>query len=203
MTVGQQIPWEIFEGCPVLLTDEHGCLIQCNRSADTLFDGQLTPRLGNRCWETVGFLTPHGARFCRSSCPVQRAARAGKTLGRQRVAMPREDRDPLDLELLTFLMPSGRGGRRAVLHLALVDETRTSRAPGPFGPGAWNTPHLRRLTPREREILGFLSQGAETRVIASELCISPTTVRNHVQHILSKLEVHGRLEAILALQRQP
>ena len=23
MTVGQQIPWEIFEGCPVLLTDEH------------------------------------------------------------------------------------------------------------------------------------------------------------------------------------
>ena len=59
---------------------------------------------------------------------------------------------------------------------------------------------IERLTHREREILRLLSRGLGTRVIAARLCISPTTVRNHVQHILSKLEVHGRLEAILALR---
>jgi two-component system response regulator DesR len=60
---------------------------------------------------------------------------------------------------------------------------------------------LRRLTPREEEILELLASGRNTSAIASRLCISQTTVRNHVQHILAKLGVHGRLEAILALFR--
>jgi DNA-binding CsgD family transcriptional regulator len=186
-----------------LLTDAHGRLIQCNEAADALFEGRLSSCLGKPCWETTGFRTRHGARFCGVSCPVQRAARAGKVLGRQRVTLPRADKDPLDVELLSFLMPSGGRARRAVLHLVLTDKARTARAPGPFDPDAWNAPRFSRLTPREREILSLLSRGVETRVIAAKLCISPTTVRNHVQHILSKLEVHGRLEAILALQRQP
>jgi len=118
------------------------------------------------------------------------------------VVLPQDDGDPLDIELLSFLMPSGRHARRAVLHLVLADMPRRTRAPGAFDPDAWNAPRFSRLTPREREILSMLSRGAETRVIAAKLCISPTTVRNHVQHILNKLEVHGRLEAILALQRR-
>jgi DNA-binding NarL/FixJ family response regulator len=60
---------------------------------------------------------------------------------------------------------------------------------------------LRRLTPREKEILDLLASGWSTSAIASKLYISQATVRNHVQHILAKLGVHGRLEAILALFR--
>ncbi len=58
------------------------------------------------------------------------------------------------------------------------------------------------LTPREMEILGLLAQGLGTEDIASELCISRVTVRNHVQNILAKLGVHSRIEAVaLALRR--
>lgn len=51
------------------------------------------------------------------------------------------------------------------------------------------------LTPREREVLGLLVDGANSARIAAELRISPNTVRTHVQSILTKLQVHTRLEA--------
>jgi two-component system nitrate/nitrite response regulator NarL len=52
-----------------------------------------------------------------------------------------------------------------------------------------------RLTKREREVLELLATGATNEVIAERLVISPQTARTHVQSILSKLDVHSRLEA--------
>ena len=43
--------------------------------------------------------------------------------------------------------------------------------------------------------------GATTTTIAEKLFISPTTVRNHIQNIFSKLQVHTRLEAVAYVNR--
>jgi DNA-binding NarL/FixJ family response regulator len=51
------------------------------------------------------------------------------------------------------------------------------------------------LTAREIEVLQLLAEGASSREIAERLGVSPNTVRTHVQGILSKLQVHSRLEA--------
>lgn len=51
------------------------------------------------------------------------------------------------------------------------------------------------LTPREREVLALLVQGAGSEAIAAKLCVSLNTVRTHVQSILTKLQVRSRLEA--------
>lgn len=51
------------------------------------------------------------------------------------------------------------------------------------------------LTPREREVLTLLVEGANGKVAASKMGISSNTVRTHVQNILTKLQVHSRLEA--------
>jgi two-component system, NarL family, nitrate/nitrite response regulator NarL len=51
------------------------------------------------------------------------------------------------------------------------------------------------LSPRELEVLSLLVQGANGRTVASTLNISLNTVRTHVQNILTKLQVHSRLEA--------
>jgi two-component system, NarL family, nitrate/nitrite response regulator NarL len=51
------------------------------------------------------------------------------------------------------------------------------------------------LSPREREVLALLVQGANGMTVASTLNISLNTVRTHVQNILTKLQVHSRLEA--------
>lgn len=52
------------------------------------------------------------------------------------------------------------------------------------------------LSEREIQILRLLASGRTTTLVAEQLHISRTTVNNHVQHILRKLDVHTRLEAI-------
>jgi DNA-binding NarL/FixJ family response regulator len=53
------------------------------------------------------------------------------------------------------------------------------------------------LSPRERQILGFLAQGQTQTQIATALVISPKTVGTHIQHVLSKLGVHSRAQAVV------
>jgi len=52
------------------------------------------------------------------------------------------------------------------------------------------------LTPREAEILTLLAKGHGSNEIAELLSISLNTVRNHIQNILQKFQVHTRLEAV-------
>ena len=54
------------------------------------------------------------------------------------------------------------------------------------------------LTPRECEVLGLLARGFRNRDIAHALVISESTTKVHVRHILEKLGVRTRAEAITA-----
>jgi DNA-binding NarL/FixJ family response regulator len=52
------------------------------------------------------------------------------------------------------------------------------------------------LTERERDVLEVLALGEGEKAIAERLFISPKTVATHIQHILPKLGVHSRAEAV-------
>jgi DNA-binding NarL/FixJ family response regulator len=52
------------------------------------------------------------------------------------------------------------------------------------------------LSTREKEILEFLSRGLMYKEIASQLFLSPETVRKHVYHIYEKLHVNNRVAAV-------
>lgn len=56
---------------------------------------------------------------------------------------------------------------------------------------------LDRLTPREKEVLRMMAEGAASRDIAKRLGISYTTVRADIRSLGSKLGVHSKLEAIV------
>jgi DNA-binding NarL/FixJ family response regulator len=58
------------------------------------------------------------------------------------------------------------------------------------------------LSARELEVLGLIATGRDVDDIADELCISPLTLRTHVQRILHKLGVHSRLEAVALALRE-
>ncbi len=57
------------------------------------------------------------------------------------------------------------------------------------------------LSPRELEILALLSRGLGQLEIAQHLVVSPKTVGTHIQHILSKLGVHSRAQAVAEAYR--
>jgi DNA-binding NarL/FixJ family response regulator len=57
------------------------------------------------------------------------------------------------------------------------------------------------LTAREREVLLLLAQGKDQGDIARELYISPKTVATHIQHVLAKLKVNSRAQAVALAHR--
>ena len=56
---------------------------------------------------------------------------------------------------------------------------------------------LRALTDREREVFLLLAQGQSNREIASELFLSESTIKIHVGHILAKLNLRDRVQAVV------
>ncbi len=59
------------------------------------------------------------------------------------------------------------------------------------------------LTARERDVLMCIGQGASNKQIAEQLALTESTVRTHVQHILEKLNLENRNQAVLYASHLP
>ncbi|MFC5943100.1 response regulator transcription factor [Micromonospora harpali] len=83
---------------------------------------------------------------------------------------------------------------------ALLDPGVTRRLIDRFatGPGPDDAERLRGLTTRETQVLHQVARGLSNAEIAAALGISPSTVKDHVAVILSKLGVRDRVQATIA-----
>ncbi len=77
----------------------------------------------------------------------------------------------------------------ALAHRLIVPRERTDS--GPSDP----------LTGRELEVLGWLAKGLPNKVIAQKLTISESTVKFHVNAIMSKLGAQSRTDAVVRATR--
>lgn len=85
---------------------------------------------------------------------------------------------------------SGVLGGHAVLPLPIARDMNGGR-----GRDVYVSLLADQLTSRELDVLTLLVEGASSQEIMRELNVSKNTVRTHIQNILTKLQVHSRLEA--------
>src|SRR6266545_7272628 len=106
----------------------------------------------------------------------------------------------IDLEVLPRILRGVRAGEAAVTRAL---GTRVLEQVNMLGSADVNRlrPVRSSLTQREWQVLDLLVEGGTTGEIASQLRVSPATVRTHVKHILGKLGMHSREEAIRYVKR--
>lgn len=81
-----------------------------------------------------------------------------------------------------------------------VRQPRPDTPPPPREPAGG--PSTQRLTARQKEVLNLLGQGLSNQEIAETLVVSEATVRSHIYHILGKLGVGSRSQAVAYAVRQ-
>jgi two-component system, NarL family, response regulator LiaR len=91
---------------------------------------------------------------------------------------------------------------RTAIKAAAAGQVQLSPQASVYLLSAVRTPELPEpLTPREMDVLRLLAQGQSNKEIACALYLVEETVKSHVRHILAKLGVQSRTQALLAAIR--
>ncbi|WP_424890797.1 response regulator [Streptomyces sp. XH2] len=109
-----------------------------------------------------------------------------------------KDSDPAYLVWAVRAAAAGGSALSPSVARAVVDGYASSMegsSPAPVRPPADPGDRVAQLTPREREVLALLGDGLSNREIASELYLSPGTVKEHVSTVLAKLGTDNRVRA--------
>jgi LuxR family transcriptional regulator, maltose regulon positive regulatory protein len=89
-----------------------------------------------------------------------------------------------------------RQARHRTSHAALIADILSLLAGDRSAPPAWPRPPLEPLSDSEVRVLRYLPTNLTGPEIASELYVSPSTVKTHLHHLYAKLGTHGRAEAV-------
>ena len=183
-----------------------GAILSWNGGAAGLLDYGEDDVLGRPCHEVLGWADRCGNPICSAFCAGCRPGDSDELVASRDVVARSKSGRAVWLSVSTLVPPPEIRRYCQVVHffrevglppeLERLVADRLLAQPAPVEDDGDATA-LATLTPRERQILGLLADGLDTREIAAKLVISLATVRNHVQNILAKLDVHSRLEAVV------
>jgi PAS domain S-box-containing protein len=203
---------------PAFATDEEGRIVIWNPAVERHLGYAASDVLGKSCHEIICGRDLFGNRFCDESCALTNMVRRKESLGSFEMNVRRKSGEFVRASITLVVVRGPRPSQytlihilRPVAHRAQAEQERpyggrerlAQDSPPPSHVVAESEPVAQRLTSRELEVLHHLARGKDNREIADTLFISVATVRSHVQHILGKLDVHSKLEAVaLALRNR-
>lgn len=203
----------------VFAVDSESKIILWNHSAEEMLG--FTPRevLGKFCYEVLPGTDLSCNLFCFKGCSVMTMTKKGQLVQNYDIQVLTKNLRKIWLNVSILLVPNPDRRNQLIVHLfrpfssqehiRMVEQMATTLLTGlnkddpgcrmgRSSPGL-NGSHLSR---RETEVLYLMAQCVGTKEIADRLCISYTTVRTHIKHILEKLHAHNKLEAVtLAFQK--
>lgn len=203
----------------VIAIDEDQHVVFCNNAAERIFKASESEIVGEHCFELVGGRDECGRLHCRRHCRVMAMAERDQTVPTYDVRAQVDDNHAVWLSVSTILIPPQWRHLSVLFHvvrdvsrqkqierdvgqlLSCAQRLMLIQQEGESGSDLTACPSAVGLTNREKEVLCVLASGTSTTNTARELGISPATVRNHVQSILTKFGVHTRLEAVTLAMR--
>ena len=171
-----------------------------NRAAERILGWSAKDVLGRPCCEVLAGGDGRGNSICYQGCDVTGQVRLGEPVEHFEMKTRTKAGQTVWLDVSILEAPVTNGNRPTTVHLfrditatkKLLEIVQERTAPAAQSNGNGTSG----LTKREIEILRLMAAGANTKVLAERLNVSPATVRNHAQNIFAKLDVHSRLEAV-------
>jgi DNA-binding NarL/FixJ family response regulator len=103
-----------------------------------------------------------------------------------------KDAPPEEIAAAVRIVASGEALLAPAVTRTVIEEF-ARQAPAAHTP----PPAVAELTPREREVLALLARGLSNPEICERLVISEATAKTHVAHILQKLDLRDRVQAVI------
>jgi PAS domain S-box-containing protein len=198
-------------------SDQSGQITVWNEAAEALLGHEATRVVGKPCIKVICGRDLYGNRFCNESCAVRKMRRHREPIHPYEFQIKHRSGEMLKVKCSVIIAPSASARRFNLIHLveplgpaaeiALGELARRGGAMPEF-PAAKgkrkkaSASPVRKLTPREIEVLRLVASGTSTHDIAHALGIQNTTAHNHIQHILDKLGAHTKLQAVYVAQQR-
>lgn len=183
-------------GEPAFAVDRRGVVVLWNDAAEQTFGYPCADALGKKCWELMCGHDTNGNRYCFEHCPLIEMAFLHEPVNNFQTLFETasHQQKPYSVSCLTVF---DEPGDEMLLHICHPEqEFKGASDLQPPTRMSMDT-----LSQREIEVLALLTEGVSTSDIASTLSISIRTVRTHIQHVMYKLRVHKRRDAILKGKR--
>jgi PAS domain S-box-containing protein len=197
----------------VFAIDSSDRIVLWNKRAEDLLGRPARAVLGKRCYEVLAGRDAQGNIYCYRNCPVafQARERQSEPVARFPLQLPTGNGEMRWIEMSLFAIPSYHPALSTVVHIVREGKNSPSSLEKklekeaarhePLWPMTSSEGEPVALTEREQEVLRCLARGMSTTAIARKLSIAPVTVRNHIQSILQRLDVHSKLAAVVYAYR--
>ena len=197
----------------VFAIDSADRIVLWNKKCEELLGRPARAVLGKRCYEVLAGRDAQGNIYCYRNCPVAFQAREkpSEPVARFPLRIPVSNGEERCMDVSLFAIPSYHPALSTVVHVIREaakkpsglekDLEREASRHEPLWPMTTSEGKPVALTAREQEVLRCLARGLSTAAIARKLSIAPVTVRNHVQAILQRLDVHSKLAAVVLAYR--